>query len=49
MQYRPDSMFFVPVEHRPRVMGGLRHDAYDTDAWIDAAGHVLLGLARLDP
>jgi hypothetical protein len=48
MQYRPDSMFFVPAEHRPRALGGLRHDAYDTDAWIDAAGHLLLGLARLE-
>ena len=47
MQYRPDSTFFIPTEHRGRVMGGLRHDYYDTDAWIDAAGHLLLGLARL--
>jgi AMMECR1 domain-containing protein len=48
MQYRPDSMFFVPDEHRARVLGGLRHDAFDTTAWIDAAGHLLLGLARLE-
>jgi len=47
MQYRPDSAFFVPVEHRARVLGGLRHDYFDADAWIDAAGHLLLGLARL--
>jgi AMMECR1 domain-containing protein len=48
MQYRPDSLFFVPAEHRARVAGGLRHDYHDTDAWIDAAGHLLVGLARLE-
>jgi AMMECR1 domain-containing protein len=47
MQYRPDSAFFVPHEHWPRVLGGLRHDYYGPDAWIDAAGHFLIGLARL--
>jgi AMMECR1 domain-containing protein len=47
MQYREDSVFFVPCEHRRRVVGGLRHDYYGPDAWIDAAGHFLLGLARL--
>jgi hypothetical protein len=47
MQYRPDSAFFVPHEHWPRVLGGVRHDLYGPDAWIDAAGHLLLGLARL--
>jgi hypothetical protein len=47
MQYRADSVFFVPSEHRDKVLGGLRHDFYVTDAWIDAAGHFLLGLARL--
>jgi AMMECR1 domain-containing protein len=46
MQYTDDSMFFVPEEHRARVLGGLRHDAFDMRAWIDAVGHVLLGLAR---
>jgi hypothetical protein len=49
MQYRADSVFFVPCEHRRRVVGGLRHDYYGPDAWIDAAGHFLLGLARLGP
>jgi hypothetical protein len=49
MQYREDSVFFVPCEHRRRVVGGLRHDYYGPDAWIDAAGHFLLGLARLGP
>jgi AMMECR1 domain-containing protein len=47
MQYRADSMFFVPTEHRSRVAGGFRHDSYNPDAWIDSAGHVLLGLSRL--
>jgi hypothetical protein len=48
MQYRPDSLFFVPAEHRGRALGGLRHDYHDPDAWIDAAGHLLIGLGRLE-
>jgi hypothetical protein len=48
LQYRPDAVFFVPEEHRDRILGGLRHDHRDTDAWIDAAGHLLVGLARLE-
>jgi AMMECR1 domain-containing protein len=47
MQYREDSAFFVPHENWPRVLGGFRHDPHGTDAWIDAAGHFLLGLVRL--
>ncbi len=47
MQYRLDSVFFVPEEHRARVLGGLRHDVYDTAAWVDAAGHLLIGLAPI--
>jgi hypothetical protein len=47
MQYRADAMFFVPEEHKSRVSGAFRHDMFDPDAWIDAAGHFLLGLARL--
>ena len=47
MQYRADSMFFIPTEHRALVLGGLRHDPFNADAWIDAAAHLLLGLARL--
>ena len=46
MQYHEDSVFFVPSEHRSQVLGALRHDYTDTDAWIDSAGHLLLGLAR---
>jgi len=46
MQYRTDSAFFVPSEYRPQVLGAIRHDYTDTDAWIDSAGHLLLGLAR---
>ncbi len=46
MQYRTDSVFFVPTEHRAQVLGAIRHDYTDADAWIDSAGHLLLGLAR---
>jgi AMMECR1 domain-containing protein len=47
MQYGDDAMFFVAPEHRGAARGGFRHDGANSDAWIDAAGHVLLGLSRL--
>lgn len=47
MQYTADNTFFIPIEHRQLFIGGFRHDAFNQDVWIDAAGHVLLGVARL--
>jgi len=47
MQYTPDSAFFIPHGRQPLCLGGFRHDALNTQAWPDAAGHVLLGGARL--
>ena len=47
MQYTPDSAFFIPRERQPLCLGGFRHDAGNPQAWPDAAGHVLLGGARL--
>ncbi len=47
MQYTEDSLFFVSPERRDRFLGGFRHDMLNADTWIDAAGHILLGAARL--
>ena len=47
MQYDEENSFFVSEEIRPRVIGGFRHDYFNSEAWIDAAGHILLGGARL--
>ena len=47
MQYTQDNMFFIPVDMRPRMLGSFRHDYTNQEAWIDSAGHILLGAARL--
>lgn len=47
MQYAEDSMFFVPASRRHLLRGGFRHDVCNMQAWPDAAGHVLVGAARL--
>jgi AMMECR1 len=47
MQYTADSAYCIPDEHKPRLIGGLRHDYFHMDAWIDGAAHLLLGVARL--
>ncbi len=47
MQYDEENMFFIPKEIQLRIVGGFRHDHFNQEAWIDAAGHVLLGAARL--
>ncbi|MBI2025600.1 AMMECR1 domain-containing protein [Candidatus Kaiserbacteria bacterium] len=47
MQYSAESSFFVPSRIRAKVLGGFRHDFLNPDLHIDAAGHVLLGGARL--
>ena len=46
MQYNEENTFFVPAALRTRVLGGFRHDGFNHEAWIDAAGHVLLGGVR---
>lgn len=47
MQYDRETMFFVPPEIRPTLHGSFRHDYMNQDAWIDAAGHILIGAALL--
>lgn len=47
MQYDDGNLFFIPPQIRSLLHGGFRHDYLNQSAWIDAAGHVLLGGARL--
>jgi len=47
MQYTKENIFFVPTEFRSKIIGGFRHDYFNQAAWIDAAGHFLLGAVRL--
>lgn len=47
MQFDTQSSYFVRQELRPRIIGGFRHDYLNQEAWIDAAGHILLAGARL--
>lgn len=42
-----EEVFFVPQSLRPRFLGGFRHDMLNSDAWIDSAGHLILGISRL--
>ena len=47
MQYNEENSFFVPEAIRPKIIGAFRHDYFNPDAWIDAAGHIFLGGAML--
>jgi len=46
-QYDEGSLFFVPPSSRGKLIGALRHDDQNPEAWIDASGHVLLAASRL--
>ncbi len=47
MQYTDDMLFHIPVRLRDLFLGGFRHDMLNRDAWIDSAGHFLLGGSRI--
>ncbi|OGZ07201.1 MAG: hypothetical protein A3D65_00730 [Candidatus Lloydbacteria bacterium RIFCSPHIGHO2_02_FULL_50_13] len=46
MQYDAENTFFVSPEIRPKIIGAFRHHSLDPLAWIDVAGHVILGASR---
>ncbi len=46
MQYSSQNSYFVPRENLDLVMGGLRHDYFNPELWIDSAGHLILGASR---
>ena len=47
MQYNEESVYFIQPAILPEILGGFRHDYFNQEAWIDAAGHILLGASRL--
>lgn len=46
MQYAPENIFWMPPEKKPVFLGAFRHDAFNQEAWIDGAAHIILGCAR---
>ncbi|MFA6414691.1 MAG: AMMECR1 domain-containing protein [Candidatus Paceibacterota bacterium] len=47
MQYSEANTYFVPPEFRRYIIGGFRYDYANPDAWIDGAGHFLIGVGRI--
>ena len=43
MQYTEDNLYWTPGQI---LEGGIRHDAFNREAWIDASAHFVLGTAR---
>lgn len=46
MQYNNENTFFIPYEFRHKVMGGLRHNYFNQEAWSDAAAHFILSAKK---
>lgn len=46
MQYTTRNTFFIQPHFRRYVIGGIRHDYGNPDAWIDSVGHYVLGAVR---
>ncbi len=47
MKYSNENTYFVAPEFKKCVIGGLRHDLANPEAWIDGAAHFLIGAARI--
>ncbi|MBU4142674.1 hypothetical protein KJ590_01590, partial [Patescibacteria group bacterium] len=47
MQYSFENSYFIPKKNLNLIIGGFRHDYFNQEAWIDSAGHFLLGASRL--
>ena len=45
-QYTPENSYFIPQKNLGLVMGGLRHDYFNPDLWIDSAAHLILAASR---
>lgn len=46
-QYTNINSYHVPRAQQAEFLGGFRHDVFNREAWIDAAGHVILALVRM--
>lgn len=47
LQYSEESLFCVAPEFRGKIRGAVMHDTLNRTAWVDSAGHALIGAARL--
>lgn len=47
MQYNKENSYFIPKELQDICEGGLRHDYYNQEIWIDGIGHILIAFANL--
>lgn len=47
MQYNEENSYFIPDEYRAICNGGLRHDYFNQEIWIDSLGHVLIAFAKI--
>ncbi len=45
-QYTPENSYFIPQKNTDIIMGGLRHDYFNPDIWIDSAAHLILAASR---
>lgn len=46
MQYTENELRFVLPANRTSVIGGIRHDYWNTEVWTDSASHTHLALTR---
>ena len=46
MQYSLENSYFIPQDNLKLVIGGIRHDYFNSELWIDSVGHLLLGASR---
>ena len=48
MQYNGENNYFIPKDFQSICNGGLRHDYFNQEIWIDGIGHLLIAFANLD-
>ncbi len=47
-QYTEESFFAVKPEFQKKLEGSIMHDHFNHTSWIDSAGHILIGISRLE-
>ncbi|MCX6757209.1 MAG: hypothetical protein NTW35_03630 [Candidatus Nomurabacteria bacterium] len=48
MQYNEENNYFIPKDFQSICNGGLRHDYFNQEIWIDGIGHLLIAFTNLD-
>lgn len=46
MQYGEENSYFIPKEWQAVCIGGLRHDYFNQEIWIDGIGHMLIAFTN---